>query len=390
MILLGLDYFLINVKPLRWINTSGFVPLDRNSVAGKIPEFLRSTENPDILLIGTSLILAPAVRCDDALEGRRTRYDNWYEWNHLHSYTKSTYLTKLLRDNFGTTFSIKNLGHAGGMMADQDLIFKNILKAGKHPKLVICCTSTRDFLDNNHDPIEQTPVFKTLANIEYLPDLLKEPQKKAEIPNFLVSSFWHYYKVRVDYRTIASMMATQFTGHPLSLYRSNQDKAPLPIAKQKPDFFIFDIKPDYTPKPNTLGDIEYLRSAYIPPNYKLFNQEAAGLNNLLRLAHDNQIPFILINMPITKEHKNLLAQGLHQRYLNTLESSCRKYAIPFYNLDQDAFYTHADFDDSSHLNRSGGEKFYARLVSILNQDKLTKEYMQQNKNILSGIELPSL
>ncbi len=68
-------------------------PFDINKLAGKVSKYLNATTSEDIVLMGSSLLVVPSVRCDEILNHRRPRYDIQYKRNELIAYDKADYLS---------------------------------------------------------------------------------------------------------------------------------------------------------------------------------------------------------------------------------------------------------------------------------------------------------
>ena len=384
------DCILKTVRPLSFIHSPYFIPLEQNLAAIRLPRFFAEAQNPNILLLGDSTLLHPIARCDDHFKGEPTRYDYLYQWNRVNNNPNALYFSNLLNKKLGLALKTENLGVAGAMTSDQHLILKNIVSSNKLPQLVIYFIAPRQLLDNQHSQIEQTPVYKVLANADSIQVLLKKDPKAEELRDCLLSMAWYYYKVKVDYRTMASLITAQISGHPLTLYQAMANTKSRENQAQK-NIAIYDNTPDYTPKVNTLKDIQQYREAYNPPNYKLFEQQRAHLSSMLQLAQNKNLTVILVNMPLTAENKNLLPIESRQLYLSTIKSLCTKYGASFYDLDHQGLYRLSDFEDSCHMNRYGGEKLFACLVDKLSQDKIAIKSISKNTaQQFAGFKLPWL
>jgi hypothetical protein len=69
-------------------------------------------------------------------------------------------------------------------------------------------------------------------------------------------------------------------------------------------------------------------------------------------------------MPLTKENTDTLAPPALSAYTAMLSSVSKDYGAGFLNIGSGSpQYSLKDFEDCCHLNSSGGEKFYAALVS---------------------------
>ena len=67
------DVVFERVNPLMLLNSTGLTGLNHYYVVSKIPQFLASPANPDVILTGSSVFLHSAIRCDDAMHGKATR-----------------------------------------------------------------------------------------------------------------------------------------------------------------------------------------------------------------------------------------------------------------------------------------------------------------------------
>jgi hypothetical protein len=204
----------------------------------------------------------------------------------------------------------------------------------------------------------------------------------AQVRDFVIGNFWYFYKVKVDYKTVATLATANISGHPVTLFNASQNKlakeasakapglcAPAEEAQQEVGVLETTVKPDYTPKPNTLNDLDQYQHVYNPPNRALFKQQSGYLEKMLKLANRQKINLVLVNMPLSDENKALITPGFYDQYLNTVATTADKYEVPFYNLDVRQNYSLADFEDSCHMNYSGGQKFYNALVQALTTNK---------------------
>jgi hypothetical protein len=398
--LVAVDLTVVYINPLRYLNDSAYIGLNQNPVVSKLPEFINSLRNPDMLIVGSSLVLVPAVRCDDAMNHIRTRYDGWYYRNRIQEYNRSEYLQKSLSRALGQSVEIANLGVVGSMMSDHYLIFKKAVAAGKTPKLVICAVAPRDFMDNCRAEVEQTPTYKVLADVTSINDILESqsgsgnatnnasknlPQKIAQkidrLGDFAASKIWHYFGSRGDYRDFLVAMTATATGRPMSLYMANVMNEEKLAGKHKdkeetqaqaaldPDQdmggvgVLTNSKPKYLHGPNVLSDIPlYKTRVYSPFNPVLYNQQMRYLEKLLALAQTKQIPLLLVNMPITDENISLLPKERWQNYRKQLADLATNYGATFIDPKESANYLTTDFEDSCHMDTKAGFKFYDQLV----------------------------
>lgn len=369
------DGLLIHFKPLKHFNNLGFTPLDLNPLVAKLPEFMKQGGNPDLLLLGSSLVVIPAVRCDDELNGKRTRYDQEYRRTYMNGYNKAQTLQKMLVERMHRPVALANLGIIASMMSDHQLILEKALKSGKKPKLVVCCLAPRDFLDNYRSQVETTPVYQVLADAQFLQDLINRHAKLDEILSYTTGLLWHYYQVRADYKTIIIGQTAALLNRPTSLFmaalandgnttakRGDQDNSAVdshvqPVQKV----------PDYESPPNTLDDLNNYKKVYLPVNDKCFETQRTYLEKLLKQCQDSHTPILIVNMPLTKQNKEILPPELWTRYFAMVKGLCTKYGASYYDADL-ADYTLADFEDSCHMNAQGGKKFYKAVLEPISKN----------------------
>jgi hypothetical protein len=373
LFIVAIDGLLSYYKPLKHFNNFGFTPLDLNPLVAKLPEFMHQTNSPDLLMLGSSLVVVPAVRCDDELNNRRARYDREFRRTYLNGYNKAEYLQKLLSENRHQQIKIANLGVIASMMSDHQLILEKTLGSGKKPKLVVCCLAPRDFLDNYRAQVESTPVYQVLADAQFLQDLLARHAKLDEILSYATGLIWHYYQVRADYKSVAVGQTAAFFDRPTSLFMAafaadekkdhvNGNPTNAELVKAK-----IEKTPDYDVPPNTLDDINTYKNVYLPVNDKCFETQRTYLEKLLKQCQDTHTPILIVNMPLTKQNKEILPPELWTRYFATVKGLCTKYGANYYDADQ-TDYTLADFEDSCHMNAQGGKKFYKAVLEPISKN----------------------
>ncbi len=384
--LLLFDLFIVQVRPLRYANATNLTGLNQNPVVSKLPEFLRSKRNPEILMVGTSLVLVPSVRLDDELSGKKTRYDRWYYRNHILEYDRADYLKKQLSDLAARPLDLANLGIVGSMMSDHYLIVKKSLSAGKRPRLIICAIAPRDFLDNYRGVVEKTPTYQAVADFTSIGDLLKTSPSLDTIADITLASLWSYYKTRNDYQTFVAVFASRLSGHPLNLYMATTNvtdgqhtggqatsAATLPDGHGADDGTVVsvleNVEPVYTATRNQLGDLELYKRVYLPVNSKLYETQMSYLEKLLKLAQRESVFLVLIDMPLTKDNLSILPANVLQRYRRQVAGLCSQYTAKLVRPGQEAEYTLSDFEDSCHLNGQGGKKFCSSLVKAMASDR---------------------
>ena len=338
------------------------------AAVSKVSNFLRSDANPDVLVLGSSLLLCPAVRCDDQLAGRPVCYDDWYYREFIPEYTGCLYLQKLLSERTGLSLKFANLGVASSMISDHCSIFENALAHGKRPRLIICGVAPRDFLDNSQHHFQLTPTRQLLdqfhTGVALMPRKLTEP----EVQSWLSGQIAYAKKFFAYLRHGLTDLACSTTGHPLVAHY--QDSSTGAAAA----------------RPNKLKDLETYRNLYNPPDLALFKQQRFFLGNMLVQARSAGIPVVLIKMPLTRENTAALDKQAFALYHSTVSALARRYGARLLDAAGSQAYVLSDFEDSCHLNAAGGKKLYADLVNLLACDQSLMRALAPDR---SGQEEPA-
>jgi hypothetical protein len=383
ILLVAFDLFVTHVKPLMLLNDTGLTSMNQNFLVSKLPEIMNSNANKDVLLLGSSLVLVPAVRCDDQLAKRRTRFDLWYYRNVIDTYCDADYLSAKLTERLGKPVSICNAAVAASVMSDDYLVTKKYLDTGKRPKVAVICVAPREFLDALRTDVTQTATHSVLSDFSTFYDDLHHGKDFQAIANSAVGMVWTFFRTRSDYLTFVSSAGGRITGHPISLFDAAQAKTreaaaaaePKPAA-QRPKVTMNNLgplnvmKPVYEQPPNTLGDIEGYKKMYLPINSKQFATQQGYFKKLLTLLKKNNVPVVVVDFPVTAENYALLPQSVVSDYQNFLTTTCSSFGVPLVKpADQAKFETKADFEDCAHMNASGGSKFFDALAQSIASDR---------------------
>lgn len=106
----------------------------------KVPRIYLNPPRTDVLIIGSSLVQVPSVRCDDEMLLGRTRYDTAY-YDYVFQYEKNLYLQSLLRAGLGSDIQLLNGAVAATTLADHYLLLKTFLERGGSCKVALLCIS---------------------------------------------------------------------------------------------------------------------------------------------------------------------------------------------------------------------------------------------------------
>lgn len=374
VLLIVVELFVQVAKPLTRLNATGLTTLNQYYVVSKLPEFLNSSETPDVIMTGSSLFLHPAIRCDDRLRGRRTRYDSHYIRDVIDTYVGCEYLASLIKEKSGKTVSITNLATAGALFSDQYMVFKKCLAKGKKPQVVICDISPRSFLDRNQSEIEKTPVYLVMADYLSLEDLLEAKASLSSILQSLVGSKWTYLRDRSDYREVFRNFACRISNHPgdlFSAHKNEQENLNLEVSKaQQPSVQDgapqLKSEPLYAPKAFDERDLNYYRKVYLPIDWNMYGKEMEFLRLYLELAHSKHVAVVMVKVPLPHANLALLPEDLTSKYNSDVAALAAKYKATLVDPLTSTQFSRADFEDNAHLNADGGDKLFKAIEPVLN------------------------
>lgn len=334
--------------PSRLLNAADGIESRLRIVVEKLNPFLNTSEQADIVMLGSSLVLVPAVRCDDKLNGKNRRFDREFFARYILEYSKATYLEHQLKMQFGEDIKVKNLGIASAVMSDHFGIFKMMLEEEKHPRLLILALAPRDFLDNTQEEYLKTPTRMFIREFEN-PSFIPASLNSSDLLDASTNIEHRFEKVIAKLRTASVEMACAVTGHAAFVehYRP-------PSVKR--DELV-----------NELNDLETYRHLYNPPNFKMLARQSEYLRQFLATAKAKKVDVLVVNMPVTKENIDTLDPSARSIYISSLKKLTKEFDTPLLDIgsDTEKLYMKTDFEDCCHLNTAGGEKFFAALVEYL-------------------------
>lgn len=343
--------------PPKLLNAADGVESKYRVLVSKLSSFLKSSENPDVVIMGSSLVLMPAVRCDERAQGKNPCYDPWYYARFVPEYTKSDYFQNILKEKLGLTLNVKNLGVASSLMSDQQGIFEAMIKSGKKPRLLVLGLAPRDFLDNTQPEYLKTPTRQFLE--EYNETSLLPTELSVKGLQESAERFEHRFKMIFAFvKEKATALACKTSGNPASVEYS----VPNPSSAERV---------------NKLADLNDYKRLYNPPNMEMLNAQTGYLRDLLVSAKQNGVHVIVVNMPLTHENLRALDRTAFREYVRSVSRLSLNYNASYVDIGSYSGYQLSDFEDCCHLNAKGGKKFYNALVSNMGENDLLTGYLAE-------------
>jgi len=338
-----------------------------NSMRVKITDFLSTPSNPDIVIMGSSLVLAPALHCDAAMLPLSVKEKAIFRKNQAKSYTKAQYLEDLLSESSGKNLNIYNLGIPSAMAADNYILLEEMIACNKRPDLIILGLAARDFINCARVNPEQSPLCDEVRRFHKERNYTNADQIRS-VPTVIGENIGAFKNNLVLIKSLANDIVCEwrqkgFKPETQSEQALQEVVLPTRDAIEQDRIKYSKFFTDATPQV-LRGQLDYA-------------------DRIVKLANKAKIPIVIVNMPVTSTHKALLSPELSSMYQNGIENLAIRNDCALIDLDSTSqFDGDSDFRDSVHLNAKGGRKFYNELVAqIVDRHILTKGIASTDKAI---------
>jgi hypothetical protein len=341
-----------------------------------VHDFRQLTKAPDVVLLGSSLMMAP-------LHGGDATYLNVGQNVALHHH--SVLFEDLLHEKFGKKYQSFAFALGGEMVSDADVISETLLRADRKPNVIIYGIAPRDFMDHALPSAASTEIFKYMNRIGDLSAIEKQSYGSFwERAEHELTKLSFVYKHRPDFLYIQHRWAKELA-RKLGYTDLENEHAPLHIRKQAflelPENHgpasLFVDAPNPGPEPFDLNLDEY-RFRYRKINLKQFNSQVSFLERLLKYCQSEHIALILVNMPLTQDNLALMPPGFYSNYMSKVRALGAKYSADLLDLNDPTLFPNIHFRDSVHLNSRGGKYFFEVLVNKLAQDKKASAILEKS------------
>jgi hypothetical protein len=285
----------------------------------------------------------------------------------------------------GTPAHVFNLSNEGAMVTDNLLVFDRLLRQEKKPKLVIYGIAVRDFVDAMLAKETASDAYASLFDISEVPAFgnlfATKPIDQLELvldnslPLYagrrgLQGRFAAYVAAKDEAASRKKVIKPeQFTppvspGVSTGLTGANDGLDPREAEKSQQRATVVLARNKGEDKLWT-GSIKLYAYRYwsVANDKDRFERQMQALNKILELGRKNDVPVLLVNMPVSQDSIDLLPPGFYARYVQRIQSACTNRNASFLDLQKDNSYSRSCFHDIVHLNEIGGNKLCDRFVS---------------------------
>lgn len=334
-----------------------------------------SAEKDIVLLLGSSLSMYASSITDAKVFGEPALGSEAFS-----RYASFKYLDSKLEENSGPdtsglnsnssgsavcnrrNFHTLNLSHPGCMISENLLLLQLALKAGIKPKMVFLWTAPRDFVDHLTNKFDQSKLAKVIIDR-------------------LSGRFWNFSRSATD--NLESLTRTNL---PLFAERDAVVKYFSTATMQTLATILH--RPPYKPKSATIGgSFEFVKDspgspemmAYCDANYKLrylplneerYKQESEALTKIVALCRAENIPLLIVSMPLSAGNRNILPHSFIEKHrdmlartaIATTNNGAGKQVL-LLDLLEDEDFKADDYVDTVHLRSTGGIKLVDKIIA---------------------------
>jgi hypothetical protein len=349
-------------------------PLAELDVPGWIVDFadqvdlMMTNRNPPLVILGSSLTLAAP---------RRLRKPDVYQ--------------EEISKKSGRDLDVSVMAVPGAIASDQDFILEELLSHHKKPSLIVYTYAARDFMDNTIEgKIGSTPTRRVLTFINRRSSFLPANLSPAAINQCFDNHLAFLDLVRRHVLRCARSWACQVSGHPDSLWAAAHQEKGNSVDGQKianlekesgteagtvkrSDNTIDADEAPAVRKKALAEDLALYTRRYNPLNAKRAAEQYEHLENLLKLAKQNNIKVELLGMPLSPANLKLLQPGVYENMKNRLSALATEYGATLDDLNHTgngalaggSAFTQDCYLDSVHLSTPGARKFVPIFTDIV-------------------------
>ena len=324
-------------------------------------EFLQQRKPPEVVMLGSSLLMHPVSRQDANYLGRDIDYVKHH---------RSNYMEEQLSKNGAPETVCYNFALPGGMISDDYMVARALFKTHK-PSVIVLGLSVRDFIDNGVHCAGATPAFKYLKRFTPIDDLVdvSMPQLWQRF-DYLCGKGIYLWGKKLDLQVmlaeeikslLAPVYARAFPPSRLAEADPSRNQPSNLRAEVEAGMMIVQHDMPYSYEDNSP---EY-KKRYRSPNLPGLAVQKFFFNKLLQDAQSQSIKVVIFNMPLTQTNHQLMPVGSYDNYLGILKTAAKQYGCQFVDLDETHQFVGDNYYDTAHMNASGGKRLVDAMAATL-------------------------
>lgn len=355
----------------------------RSWTAWAIDDFLHQKRAPQLVFLGSSLVLVP-------LDGIDADYLNHRIDGAAHH--KSTYFEEAFARKASIPTRTFNFALPGEMPSDAYMINNFLLKDGREPDVIVWGVGPRDFMDNLLPSPASTDPFRFLSRFGDINNVasLMMPEWTERF-NYELGRAIYLYGRREDVARNLTNVATADINRLVPLPAGVKPMPTAEVKKMLPELRPFEVglgEAFFRPVPLTekaefLNNVQEYRRRYKNLKWDTFRAQMSFFSKSLEIARQHGTKVIVVGMPITDINRSLLSDYALKTYKETVGKTASSQGASFIDLTDDPRFTRADFGDTVHLHARGGLRWMNILVDRLSADQDIVAALRKNSGVAS-------
>lgn len=341
---------------------------NRSLVWWAVNHFIEEKEKPDIVLLGSSLMMV-AHHAGDATLLEKNQNEVFH---HRSSCVEMDLKERLKREVRAFSFSI-----AGQMASDAYIIASSLLRGERKPEAIVYGIAPRDLMDNTLPSPASTETYKFATGFADLSSIESSARTQASEFVDLAFSKMLYSLARRDDLIALQHQLLRNALYP-NLPKADRDTIHCPWKLRHLALLQFPedcgsneliVAPYGTHYEPYKDNSDEYRKRYARIKTSTYQSQLGFLKRLISYCESEGIQLFVVNMPLTPDNVALMPEGFYSQYLNQLDALCAGGHAQFINLNRPENFPRVCFADSVHLNGLGGVTFFKLLSNELAQHK---------------------
>jgi hypothetical protein len=335
-----------------------------------------------VLLLGSSLLVAPALQCEAIYTGKVFKRFHQRRLTSFESYLENSLVketgSRSQSPSEAKSSSVRSycLAMGGQMASDALLVAKEVLPASSATTAgtsIVYGIAPRDFQDNLFPRIDASPIFRIFAQASDLPQLFdSEPMMTAvDRTSAFGERISSLYRYRSDWQNLFAIRAKRTIEKCLPFVVFDKYYDTLALKPQKKGLLPGEAIGTPMVVPNSAVDhadwqstTEEYKRRYNPVKAARAEAQFNYFERLLQLCQERRVNLMVVNMPLSQDNMKTLPQGFYKQYLSRADQLCAHYGVEFVDLNQGAWTSNSNFVDSVHLKPENSKAFMQKLAQL--------------------------
>lgn len=313
-------------------------------------EFNALPQSPDVVLLGSSLVMYPFWSMD--------QHDHKDIGDIFHHHRSLALEDKLAVG--GKKPVVFSLAIFGQMASDSYIYASEFLKGDKKPKVLIWGIAPRDFFDAELSSPMQTISFQRLVGLDnlmgyadlYMPGFQERADFIFSRSVFLYGRRWNIQKeINKGADKVYGLFNPESIQKRPGWQKKDGAQGGFVFTGGREDIFA-NSKQEYQKRYKNI-DLEKLKL------------QMAFTTRLLKVCRERGIKVVLVNMPLTDTNRSIMPAGFYQEFRSELDKMARQEGAVFADYGSDPAFVDGDYWDTCHMSYQGGFKLIDKLKPAL-------------------------